>query len=81
MTQHIPPQPYHTYLVVDFEQAQAKSFMDVFGSHPMGYFFHYRQYLYRKLQKFEDLNELYIKDYKQKAIIAFNCFAALALVR
>ena len=34
-TIHIPPQPYHTNLVVDFEQAQAKAFMEVFGSHPM----------------------------------------------
>ena len=62
-TIHIPPQPYHTNLVVDFEQAQAKAFMEVFGSHPMGCFFHYRQCLYRNLQKYKELNELYTKGF------------------
>ena len=47
----------------------------------MGCFFHYRQCLYCNLQKFKDLNELYTKDSEQKARMAFNCFAALSLVR
>ncbi|KAJ9082184.1 hypothetical protein DSO57_1006920 [Entomophthora muscae] len=72
--------PYHKYLVVDFEQAQANSFICVFKSSPQGCYFHFRQALCCHLQKCFD-HELVYTEGTKEAKDVFNCFAALALVQ
>ncbi|KAJ9080861.1 hypothetical protein DSO57_1039586 [Entomophthora muscae] len=73
--------PYHEYLVVYFEQAQANAFIRVFKSSPQGCYFHFWQALCRRLQKCSALHELIYTEGTKEAKDVFNCFAALALVQ
>ena len=73
--------PYHAYLVVNFEQAQANAFIKVFKSSPQGCYFHFCQALFRCLQKLPVLGELVHTYATHESKDVFNCFAALALVR
>lgn len=73
--------PYYEDLLVDFELAQAKAFMSVFGGAPHGCYFHFVQCLERRLLKMPKLNNRVKTDATLKTKQAFKSFQALALIK
>ena len=73
--------PYFKDLLVDFEVAQAKAFINIFNGALHGCFFHFRQALQRKLNFFKKLSSKLRKDSTEELKINFNKFSALAFIR
>ena len=76
-----PAYSYYKDLLVDFEVAQAKAFVSVFGGVPHGCFFHFTQCLERRLLKLPKLNKRKKMDTTNKTKKALKSFQALALIK
>ncbi|KAJ9056633.1 hypothetical protein DSO57_1030974 [Entomophthora muscae] len=68
-------------IIMDFEQAQFRSFEATFNGEVQGCFFHFRQALIKHLKSKKKLFEKYLNNGKEKCRFAMTQFASLALVQ